>query len=152
MCYICPPVTLHVSVWVEIGFKHFFGCFNPVTLHVSVWVEMNFFGSILKCRCHAPRERVSWNSLQSVDKTEEEVTLHVSVWVEILPSKAVRTSSRSRSTWACELKWLQFLCAEYSLSHAPRERVSWNVQGRTDDKGEVSHAPRERVSWNRDIA
>ena len=32
--------------------------------------------------------------------------------------------------------------------HAPRERVSWNLQGRFSVTEMKSHAPRERVSWN----
>ena len=57
-------VTLHVSVWVEIGAGLFAKFRHAVTLHVSVWVEMHS-----SCRlCHSER-----------------VTLHVSVWVEIMP-------------------------------------------------------------------
>ena len=54
---------------------------------------------------HAPRERVSWNCNIRRLYLREFVTLHVSVWVEM--SRAYRRwiSSKSRSTWACELKW-----------------------------------------------
>ena len=34
------------------------------------------------------------------------------------------------------------------ISHAPRERVSWNVQSIRLIWGNLRHAPRERVSWN----
>ena len=34
------------------------------------------------------------------------------------------------------------------LSHAPRERVSWNAYIRRYDEEIMRHAPRERVSWN----
>ena len=56
-----------------------------VTLHVSVWVEiqcpLKLCDSIYR---HAPRERVSWN--------EKRVAEH-------------NNFARSRSTWACELKY-----------------------------------------------
>ena len=61
-CYIV-PVTLHVSVWVEMPRLPVITTTCPVTLHVSVWVEI-----VWPCRClttlnrHAPRERVSWNA------------------------------------------------------------------------------------------
>ena len=35
------------------------------------------------------------------------------------------------------------------FSHAPRERVSWNIAEKIHSKNNVGHAPRERVSWNR---
>ena len=77
--------------------------------------------------CHAPRERVSWNHL---DDTEE------------------GDLTQSRSTWACELKWIiPTLVLQWS-SHAPRERVSWNNEWSYDFRGSGRHAPRERVSWN----
>ena len=78
--------------------------------------------------CHAPRERVSWNSavcrrtasaavtlhvsvwvemkLPRRKSNQNNVTLHVSVWVEIqIAGVIVVIEFRSRSTWACELKW-----------------------------------------------
>ena len=55
------------------------------------------------------------------------VTLHVSVWVEIFQSLKI------------------FLV---TLSHAPRERVSWNMNSYLSLAYDNSHAPRERVSWN----
>ena len=36
----------------------------------------------------------------------------------------------------------------FSMSHAPRERVSWNVLIILQVFANFSHAPRERVSWN----
>ena len=144
-------VTLHVSVWVEILFAFFI--FSPflsrstwacelkyfsnnyivtgivsrstwacelkwqrkslqrknlqVTLHVSVWVEMSSIAS--KVISHF-------------------VTLHVSVWVEIEKWQSSNSvSMQSRSTWACELKCKNRAHRTYLQSHAPRERVSWNL-------------------------
>ena len=77
---------------------------------------------------HAPRERVSWNEKARAVAKEAKVTLHVSVWVEIshislatswssghaprervswnLSSEFLVTrNEKSRSTWACELKY-----------------------------------------------
>ena len=121
-------VTLHVSVWVEIVICARHIPTHKVTLHVSVWVEMiTDFSSRVVCKpsrstwacelkcwltpvgmpllCHAPRERVSWNTARTTAFTKAashaprervswnalfviclnwlEVTLHVSVWVEI---------------------------------------------------------------------
>ena len=59
----------------------------PVTLHVSVWVEMTFLLLLLTfLRRHAPRERVSWNVLIRLKFAQRGVTLHVSVWVEMTNS------------------------------------------------------------------
>ncbi len=55
---------------------------------------------------------------------------------------------RSRSTWACELKWRINQLQKTWLSHAPRERVSWNFFKSRFSVFVWSHAPRERVSWN----
>ena len=100
----------------------------PVTLHVSVWVEIVtvYECNVPFCR-HAPRERVSWNlvctfhcqkiqtvtlhvsvwvEMVIVDSREQKwgVTLHVSVWVEIYHVETPISHEVSRSTWACELK------------------------------------------------
>ena len=78
-------VTLHVSVWVEIRpfYYKYFDSF--VTLHVSVWVEMHLEQQVfLYAQGHAPRERVSWNNYRAVARSQKR---------------------RSRSTWACELKF-----------------------------------------------
>ena len=77
---------------------------------------------------HAPRERVSWNILLSIKLHFKSVTLHVSVWVEILSMYDV---------------------VSISNGHAPRERVSWNVTYLLYIVFHCPcHAPRERVSWN----
>ena len=99
-------VTLHVSVWVEIFATRAFWLYDYVTLHVSVWVE------IINC--------TAWNNTAVV-------TLHVSVWVEIKHSKPTMNVEESRSTWACELKWRRGWTSKRRTRHAPRERVSWNV-------------------------
>ena len=121
------PVTLHVSVWVEIIDKNHSTnlvnrhaprervSWNPVipineitnnvTLHVSVWVEIGKALSVFLQECHAPRERVSWNVILSLlTKNFWKVTLHVSVWVEIWIFLRWNQFIASRSTWACELK------------------------------------------------
>ena len=143
------PVTLHVSVWVEIYCIFLVHFQAIVTLHVSVWVEiknsatqaepivsrstwacelkLSFLDTLGSRYGHAPRERVSWNV------NAQGFYLH---------------ASQSRSTWACELKFCWFwrlfwilwsrstwacelksICSKLTLepfSHAPRERVSWN--------------------------
>ena len=141
-------VTLHVSVWVEISVSEDGTVVANVTLHVSVWVEI--FDKLYKATpdesrstwacelkwqacigcvrmpCHAPRERVSWNSkelyraqsdfvtlhvsvwveihLMHISCHMTKVTLHVSVWVEIPRCQLAVIIKMSRSTWACELK------------------------------------------------
>ena len=102
--------------------------------------------------------------------TTSRVTLHVSVWVEILgvgrgshyeESRSTwacelksRTawkwtcSAASRSTWACELKFSFEVLFSLTKSHAPRERVSWNIIHCDAKNIFCGHAPRERVSWN----
>ena len=127
------------------------GNHQVVTLHVSVWVEM----------CHRRNSSI-----------QTHVTLHVSVWVEIVKTIYVRYNTKSRSTWACELKffivgnetdengsrstWACELKCHKShpfnicFRHAPRERVSWNsilpmLESTATGR---RHAPRERVSWN----
>ena len=76
---------------------------------------------------HAPRERVSWNDKYVICGYRIPVTLHVSVWVEICGVRLSRLRTESRSTWACELKFLRYDDISELISHAPRERVSWNV-------------------------
>ena len=121
------PVTLHVSVWVEI-YKIIFRNFKSiVTLHVSVWVEMQKSTRFLLCR----ESRSTWACELKFDIVDHfytlnrsrstwacelkypwllryvrycQVTLHVSVWVEICWKLCQSSKSRSRSTWACELK------------------------------------------------
>ena len=116
-----------MSVWVEIILLLIIIDLLKVTLHVSVWVEIynrpiyskwpqsrSTWACELKLKdhyckelskSHAPRERVSWNTIHSTNKplptshaprervswnimlnkkiTKVLVTLHVSVWVEI---------------------------------------------------------------------
>ena len=130
---------------------------------------MKPFGS-QNLSCHAPRERVSWNidvALFAVEKTvtlhvsvwvemddcgvpiiELSVTLHVSVWVEITEKTWMWCVRGSRSTWACELKCIYKSCIVIGVSHAPRERVSWNWIVYHYARKQIGHAPRERVSWN----
>ena len=98
------------------------------------------------------------------------VTLHVSVWVEMFQCQTQKVRCKSRSTWACELKCRNWGRTYRGRSHAPRERVSWNLgnlyqlQNRYTSRSTwacelklstkiilptlSSHAPRERVSWN----
>ena len=99
------PVTLHVSVWVEIcGVR----LSRLRTESRSTWAcELKFWDMQLaklrsshaprervswnadflwnadETKCHAPRERVSWNFSNNVCSFAPPVTLHVSVWVEI---------------------------------------------------------------------
>ena len=54
----------------------------------------------------------------------------------------------SRSTWACELKCQTATAVSGADSHAPRERVSWNTLQNRIRNWPFCHAPRERVSWN----
>ena len=121
-------VTLHVSVWVE--------------MRISLWrrwrwwsrstwaceLKSSYSVVTLQPSSHAPRERVSWNLCHKCHTFIIDVTLHVSVWVEIARAASlVSNISSSRSTWACELKFLYRLLPSHIPSHAPRERVSWNL-------------------------
>ena len=117
-------VTLHVSVWVEMCVKEHLSPLVQVTLHVSVWVEI----SIRACSAFSV-----W------------VTLHVSVWVEIDICRNVADVTRSRSTWACELKSASCSVIASPPSHAPRERVSWNLLWLQVRLFVTCHAPHERV-------
>ena len=120
-------VTLHVSVWVEIWKKEKISkiliCHAP-----RERVSWNSFpySCTYQVASHAPRERVSWNTVMMFAVTGLQVTLHVSVWVEMLTYLQCKLRSRSRSTWACELKWQRHQGSRWIHSHAPRERVSWN--------------------------
>ena len=98
--------------------------------------------------CHAPRERVSWNMLIACLLCAFIVTLHVSVWVEIALNYISSQNIQSRSTWACELKLPSWSLSWISPRHAPRERVSWNFCFGHSRQTISRHAPRERVSWN----
>ena len=71
---------------------------------------------------HAPRERVSWNTKTRLNfNTQSLVTLHVSVWVEIFVSGKGFCFLVSRSTWACELKFINF----YRICLVIRSRSTW---------------------------
>ena len=122
------PVTLHVSVWVEIlNRKGVIMCFM-VTLHVSVWVEMRY---------------LSISSVMLVSRSTWACELKFNVrWNYVI-------ISMSRSTWACELKYGCLCHAQSFCGHAPRERVSWNSAVEVCNSAAAGHAPRERVSWNR---
>ena len=78
---------------------------------------------------HAPRERVSWNGHVNIAILINYVTLHVSVWVEIRYE-----CYKPRKQWVTlhVSVWVEISLQRgirYStLSHAPRERVSWNLQ------------------------
>ena len=120
-------VTLHVSVWVEIWKKEKISkiliCHAP-----RERVSWNSFpySCTYQVASHAPRERVSWNDKYVICGYRIPVTLHVSVWVEICGVRLSRLRTESRSTWACELKFLRYDDISELISHAPRERVSWN--------------------------
>ena len=117
--WACELKLCHCEQWPYI---------QSVTLHVSVWVEipLSELESLIAAG-HAPRERVSWNE-KGVDADGNAiVTLHVSVWVEILSMIDIAYSVLSRSTWACELKYHQWVYKHSRKRHAPRERVSWNI-------------------------
>ena len=147
---------------------------NHVTLHVSVWVEIDFSDgerqergsrSTWACElklavhalatspgCHAPRERVSWNSDSwRCYRCQIQVTLHVSVWVEM--KKSDEPSNTDLVTLHVSV-WVEIMCVMYAVkfmkSHAPRERVSWNEPNINQPTTATGHAPRERVSWNYD--
>ena len=166
----------------------------PVTLHVSVWVEMTFLLLLLTfLRRHAPRERVSWNVLIRLKFAQRGVTLHVSVWVEMTNSNGkpflftghaprervswnnyckiiVAVFCSSRSTWACELKsailFITILVSNVTLHMSVWVEITFifqmrvNLASRSTWACELKylvsclfflscrHAPRERVSWN----
>ena len=142
-------VTLHVSVWVEIFLLYLYYIGKTSR---STWAcELKFPYTPLKSTpvrhaprervswngksarnplkpCgHAPRERVSWNFCTVSKICATHVTLHVSVWVEMFRLWWMPYPHRSRSTWACELKFRHTGLQPRRYSHAPRERVSWNV-------------------------
>ena len=113
---------------------------------------------------------MSWNNLFISQRTSPLVTLHVSVWVEMHGMQCKSKNYKSRSTWACELKSVEFVSVLMIIRHAPRERVSWNKDKQAKQQRvfpsrstwacelkysrkppfpeRLSHAPRERVSWN----
>ena len=116
-----------MSVWVEIRANRIIYTNSPVTLHVSVWVEIicqeihsksTVSRSTWACELKSfplfqPRvhtlSRSTWACelkwpIYNTIPNNGLVTLHVSVWVEIVfPSQSL-VPLPSRSTWACELK------------------------------------------------
>ena len=115
-------VTLHVSVWVEIKSISVKYVNILVTLHVSVWVEM---------------------TMKSLRTQLSTVTLHVSVWVEIKHELSTTLSQRSRSTWACELKFPVWpLLSEYSKS-----RSTWACELKLRLEIEDDTVERSRSTW-----
>ena len=126
--------------------------FNGVTLHVSVWVEIKDFRYCIK---NYPPSRSTWAcELKSVewflDNQEIAVTLHVSVWVEIRYTHWRVGVRWSRSTWACELKFVKICKYGWGLL----SRSTWACELKFDrwsfKRVSLRHAPRERVSWNMD--
>ena len=138
---------------------------------MSVWVEIHWICKIkFTIRRHAPRERVSWNLIHSFFFLNLIVTLHVSVWVEIKNSCNYSSIWRSRSTWACELKYKMMLklaktcksrstwaCELKLRSFIPMNiyqssRSTWACELKLSSLCQMiylkRHAPRERVSWN----
>ena len=95
---------------------------------MSVWVEI----------CIARRHKAS-----------HLVTLHVSVWVEIIFVNSCGGALLSRSTWACELKFMW----TFVNGCIGSSRSTWacELKSRKHPPKPMSrrHAPRERVSWNR---
>ena len=71
--------------------------------------------------CHAPRERVSWNRVVHGWAGQRLVTLHVSVWVEIEEEMLRVSMGESRSTWACELKFIIDIMINYNST----SRSTW---------------------------
>ena len=166
-------VTLHVSVWVEIDRWSVSNCHfqsrstwacelkwphgrisrysqrgHAPRERVS-WNYKYYFRQRIT-KCHAPRERVSWNPSLYQCKV---IFVSRSTWacelkfISLLPFNG---SMVSRSTWACELKlvgqpwffpklnvtlhvsvWVEIHATHLNKPqcqrHAPRERVSWNI-------------------------
>ena len=121
--------------------------------------------------CHAPRERVSWNCAKCSRRWKWPVTLHVSVWVEICEHGKRYWQKRSRSTWACELKyriihllkfrlfvtlhvsvWVEIVWMLKNRKTVFSSRSTWACELKLYlyyiGKILYCHAPRERVSWN----
>ena len=151
-------VTLHVSVWVEIwnwdinqknwkshaprervSWNTIHSTNKPLpTSHAPrervSWNILDY-KAVNTLNSHAPRERVSWNLCTQHSRLVDSVTLHVSVWVEI------------NLKWAFALTlfvtlhvsvWVEMgigtYAAKSAIGHAPRERVSWNIDDGLDDE------------------
>ena len=161
-----------MSVWVEMLTATKKNRGSSVTLHVSVWVEMRRQTLItMFASCHAPRERVSWNSrvfnnefISLCHAPRERVS-----WNLIISASrktAIRHAPRERVSWNSAYRcrsiglfvtlhvsvWVEinisFLIIDTMAGHAPRERVSWNLPVLVVIRTAKRHAPRERVSWN----
>ena len=154
-------VTLHVSVWVEIWTLL---QISAVAQSRSTWaceLKCSTYFPTNKVPCHAPRERVSWNTWSdkrhkassshaprervswndNVTKVKiyNNVTLHVSVWVEIQKHNVNVLTPRVTLHVSVWVEIQSFLSTPTPrVSHAPRERVSWNAYSRYyyDDNGE----------------
>ena len=134
----------------------------------------------LKCQLHQGLHRIRWSRstwacelkcLQKMGITL--IAVSRSTWaceLKCVTCQTCLSQSMSRSTWACELKFSRSSHRSRVVSHAPRERVSWNAvkarivshyavtlhvsvwveMTKIRPKGleSLSHAPRERVSWN----
>ena len=105
-CYALPQRSR--STWAcELKFNIFEIFFHSV-MSRSTWAcELKSFiiNAPFSKYCHAPRERVSWNGIDISEWIRFQVTLHVSVWVEIKLASYKSVPIKSRSTWACELKF-----------------------------------------------
>ena len=148
---ISATVTLHVSVWVEMKVNFFHASLNQSrstwacelkfvknftkisnTPSRSTWaceLKLHLTSWILNKPRHAPRERVSWNTRHHWWTDNELVTLHVSVWVEIpkpISAKYGQYVTLHVSVWVEMTTWKNL--PTFSASHAPRERVSWNIK------------------------
>ena len=138
-------VTLHVSVWVEIRTLLTPANIRDVTLHVSVWVEIICdVARTADTIRHAPRERVSWNSRHMLLRKQRRMSR--STWaceLKYLPQKFGYDRARSRSTWACELKLQKSVYNRSRKGHAPRERVSWNLVQAQSERPEAT----SRSTW-----
>ena len=185
-------VTLHVSVWVEIDIqlhrysyiasRSTWACELKYQLHLfrldsqchAPRERVSWNNTVINVWCvcdrHAPRERVSWNYRLKLYVRCHIVTLHVSVWVEIADMCGFWFLPASRSTWACELKCLNFSFAivvissrstwacelKYqtatAVSNADMSRSTWACELKYTSICRIReprcHAPRERVSWN----
>ena len=94
---------------------------------MSVWVEIEYY----ICYGDYKSSRSTW-----------------ACELKCLAEDVAKPRPPSRSTWACELKFIKLSYSSWVLSHAPRERVSWNACCAWSDVHNNGHAPRERVSWN----
>ena len=124
---------------------------KPVTLHVSVWVEIlnrersdHLAWSRSTWACELKSYRYLFLTL-TVPKSRSTWACELKFWIY----NAASAPAASRSTWACELKLTVPISGNvYGQSHAPRERVSWNPRVWRRYSSGSGHAPRERVSWN----